>query len=406
MDSFVSRKSQSWRGTIREELRALSEGGLRRELRTVSGPQGPVMRLEGRELILLSSNNYLGLADHPALAEAAAGAAEKWGGSAAASPLVVGHMEPHAAFEAGLAEFKNYEAAILFGSGYLANLGLISSLAGREDAVFSDALNHASIVDGCRLSHARLHVFPHNDMDALERSLRKEGGARRKLIAVDGVFSMDGDFAPLKDLADIAGRHGAILLVDEAHATGVFGPGGRGAAAHFGVADGVGVSMGTLGKGLGCYGAFACADHDTIAYLVNRARPFIYSTALPPPTVAAAHAALDLARGGEGEKRRARLRLLCARFRKGLLRIGFGMPPGAGEGPIFPLIVGAAKDALALSDYMLDAGVMLAAIRPPTVPEGTSRLRASLMATHTEAQIDHVLGALEEGVKKLGLHLW
>ena len=405
MNSSVSRKFQSWRGTIREELRALAASDLRRELRTVSGAQGPVMRLEGRALISLSGNNYLGLADHPALAGAATGAAEKWGSGAAASPLVAGHMEPHAAFEAGLAEFKNYEAAILFGSGYLANLGLISSLVGREDAVFSDALNHASIVDGCRLSHARLHVFPHNDIDALERGLRKEGGVRRKLIVVDGVFSMDGDFAPLKDLADIAGRHGAILLVDEAHATGVFGPGGRGAAAHFGVTDEVGVSMGTLGKGLGCYGAFACADHDTIAYLVNRTRPFIYSTALPPPTVAAAHAALDLVRGEEGEKRRARLRTLCARFRKGLLRIGFGMPSGGGEGPIFPLIVGTAKDALALSGYMLDAGVMLAAIRPPTVPEGTSRLRASLMATHTEAHISYVLGALEEGVKKLGLHL-
>ncbi len=394
-----------WRASIREDLDDLAGRDLRRRLRTLESVQGPAVRFGGREVILLASNNYLGLADHPEVAGAAAEAARSWGTSAAASPLISGHMSPHADLAEALAAFKEKEAALLFGSGFLANVGIISALAGREDAVFSDALNHASIVDGCRLSRARQFVFPHNDMDALDRALGKEKRARRRLIAVDGVFSMDGDLAPLADLADLAERHGALLLVDEAHATGVVGPLGRGAAARFGVSDRVGVSMGTLGKALASYGAFACADAEVVDHLLNRARSFIYSTALPPPAVAAAQAALALARGEEGERRRGRLRDLCARFRAGLARIGFAPPEGegSGEAPIFPLLVGGAKDALALAEHMLEAGVFLLAIRPPTVPEGTSRLRATLMATHTEAQIDLALDALEGGMKKLGL---
>ena len=401
----IHKTATNWRDSIFEDLCALSDSNLRRQLRLLSGPQGPLIRFEGREVIHLAGNNYLGLADHPALAEAAAGAASEWGSSAAASPLISGYMEPHEALSRRLAHFKDKEAAILFGSGFLANLGLISSLAGEGDAVFSDRLNHASITDGCRLSRAKVHVFEHNDMNNLEDKLKRATGVRRRLIVVDGVFSMDGDLAPLGDLADLAEDHGAILLVDEAHATGVIGPEGKGAAAHFGVQAGVGVSMGTLGKALASYGAFACSEPSVIDYLVNRARTFIYSTALPPSVLAAAGAALDLASGEEGERRRRRLANLCGMFRAGLEGMGFETPERAGgaEVPIFPIVVGGAEDALALANHMLAAGVFVLAIRPPTVPEGTCRLRATLTATHTEAQIGHALNALDRGIKKLGI---
>jgi len=401
----IHKTATNWRDSIFEDLCALSDSNLRRQLRLLSGPQGPLIRFEGREVIHLAGNNYLGLADHPALAEAAAGAASEWGSSAAASPLISGYMEPHEALSRRLAHFKDKEAAILFGSGFLANLGLISSLAGEGDAVFSDRLNHASITDGCRLSRAKVHVFEHNDMNNLEDKLKRATGVRRRLIVVDGVFSMDGDLAPLGDLADLAEDYGAILLVDEAHATGVIGPEGKGAAAHFGVQAGVGVSMGTLGKALASYGAFACSEPNVIDYLVNRARTFIYSTALPPSVLAAAGAALDLASGEEGERRRRRLANLCGIFRAGLEGMGFETPERAGgaEVPIFPIVVGGAEDALALANHMLAAGVFVLAIRPPTVPEGTCRLRATLIATHTEAQIGHALNALDRGIKKLGI---
>ncbi len=395
----------NWRETIREDLRALSDRDLRRGLRTLSGAQGPVMRFEGREVIQFAGNNYLGLADHPLLAAAVGEAAEKWGASASASPLISGHMEPHETLSRKLARFKDKEAALLFGSGFLANAGLIPALAGEGDVVFSDSLNHASIAAGCRLSRAPVQVFAHNDMNDLEDRLKKAASARRRLIAVDGVFSMDGDLAPLGDLADLAERYGAILLVDEAHATGVLGPRGGGAAARLGVQERVSVSMGTLGKALASYGAFACSDREVIDYLVNVARTFIYSTALPPAALAAAGAAIDLASGEEGDRRRERLAALCRMFRAGLERIGFEPPPvvSDAEVPIFPIIVGGAGEALALADHMLTAGVFLLAIRPPTVPEGTSRLRATLMATHTDAQIDTALDALESGARKLGL---
>ncbi|MDP6366108.1 MAG: 8-amino-7-oxononanoate synthase [Nitrospinota bacterium] len=402
---FTQPIAANWRETIREDLRALSDRDLRRRLRTLSGAQGPVMRFEGREVIHLAGNNYLGLADHPLLAAAAAEAAERWGASAAASPLISGHMEPHETLSRKIARFKDKESALLFGSGFLANAGLIPALAGEGDAVFSDRLNHASIAAGCRLSRAPVQVFAHNDMNDLEERLKKAANARRRLIAVDGVFSMDGDLAPLGDLADLAERYDAILLVDEAHATGVLGPRGSGAAARLGVQERVGVSMGTLGKALASYGAFACSEGEVIDYLVNLARTFIYSTALPPAALAAAGAALDLAAGEEGDRRRERLAALCRRFRAGIERIGFEAPPvvDSAEVPIFPIIVGDAAEALALADHMLAAGVFLLAIRPPTVPEGTSRLRATLMATHTDAQIDTALDAIESGARKLGL---
>ncbi len=397
-------KPNDWKAQIEQELHELTEANLRRGLRTVEGMQGPTMRHGGRTLINLSSNNYLGLANFSAIIEASVEAARASGASGAASPLISGHMAAHEELARALAAFKRKNAALVFGSGFLANVGLITALAGEGDAVFSDALNHASIVDGCRLSRARVHVYPHGNLNRLDDAL-KNSRARRKLIVTDGVFSMDGDLAPLPGICDLADKYGAMLVVDDAHGTGVIGEDGRGSGAYFGVEDGVSVSMGTLGKALASYGAFTCADSEVIDYLINKARPYIYSTSPPPAVAAASCAALRVVEGAEGERRRENLADLCARFRAGLRYIGVRVseqPPGA-EIPIFPIIIKDTEKTLALAEYLMEAGVYLLAIRPPTVPEGTSRLRATLMATHTEAQIDRTLDALESGLKKLSI---
>ncbi len=403
-ETSVSNAQEDWKAQIGAELRELSAQNLRRGLRTVEGMQGPTMRYGGRTLVNLSSNNYLGLAGYPAIIEASVEAARSAGASGAASPLISGHMAAHEELARALAAFKRKDAALVFGSGFLANLGLITALAGDGDAVFSDALNHASIVDGCRLSRARVHIYPHGSLNRLEDAL-KGSRARRKLIVTDGVFSMDGDLAPLPGICDLADKYNAVLVVDDAHGTGVIGEGGRGSAAYFGVEEGVSVSMGTLGKALASYGAFACADSEVVDYLINKARPYIYSTSPPPAVAAASCAAVRFVKGAEGARRRENLANLCARFRAGLRFIGVRLnepPPGA-EIPIFPIIIRDTEKTLALAEYLMEAGVYLLAIRPPTVPEGTSRLRATLMATHTEAQIDKTLDALESGIKKLGL---
>ena len=402
-ETSVDTTQKDWKAQLEDELRELTEANLRRGLRTVEGMQGPTMRHGGKTLINLSSNNYLGLANFPAIIEASVEAARASGASGAASPLISGHMAAHEELASALAAFKRKDAALLFGSGFLANVGLITALAGEGDAVFSDALNHASIVDGCRLSRARVHVYPHANLNRLEDALKKGIQARRKLIVTDGVFSMDGDLAPLPGICDLADKYGAMLVVDDAHGTGVIGKGGRGSGAYFGVEDGVSVSMGTLGKALASYGAFACADSEVIDYLINKTRPYIYSTSPPPAVAAASCAAVRVVEGAEGERRRENLADLCARFRAGLRYIGVRVseqPPGA-EIPIFPIIIKDTEKTLALAEYLMEAGVYLLAIRPPTVPEGTSRLRATLMATHTEAQIDRTLDALETGLKKL-----
>ncbi len=395
--------ARNWRTQLDDELRELSTANLRRRLRVLDGTQGPTARFGEGTLINLSSNNYLGLAGHPAIIEASAAALRASGASASASPLLGGHMAVHEELARALAGFKGKADAVVFGSGFLANVGLITALAGEGDAVFSDELNHASIVDGCRLSRARTHIYPHGDANRLEDALKKASAARRKLIVTDGVFSMDGDLAPLPELCALAREYGAMLLVDDAHGTGVLGEGGRGCVAFFGAQEKVSVSMGTLGKALASYGAFACADSRVTDYLVNRARPYIYSTGLPPAVAAASRAALRLVEGAEGERRREDLRSLCARFRAGLRHIGVPVsdPPRGAEVPIFPIVVGDAEKALALAEHMTAAGVYLPAIRPPTVPPGASRLRAALMATHSGAQIDRTLDALESGLKRL-----
>src|SRR5215210_7945581 len=320
---------------IERRLEELRELGLYRRLRMVSGPQGPRVVLDGKPVLLLCSNNYLGLADHPRVREAAADAAMRWGVGAGSSRLVSGTMRVHRKLEERLAEFKHAGTALLYGSGYLANIGVVSALAGKGDVVFSDELNHASIIDGCRLSRAETFVYRHNDMDHLAWALERASG-RGALIATDSVFSMDGDVAPLTELVELARRHSVRLMVDEAHGVGCLGPGGRGAVHEAGVQDEVDVVVGTLGKALGAYGAYAACDHAMAQLLLNTARPFIYSTAPPPPVAAGALAALELV---AAEPRRAeRLQANASALRDELAREGFDVSGSASH--IVPLVVG------------------------------------------------------------------
>ena len=383
---------------ISEGLAELESSGLRRRLRVVEGPQGPEVVLDGRPVLLLCSNNYLGLADHPRLRRAAADAALTLGTSAGASRLISGSMPIHAELESRLAEFEGTEAALLFGSGYLANTGAIAALARRGEVVFSDELNHASIIDGCRLAGAETVVYRHADTEHLEWALR-EAGRRAALIVTDGVFSMDGDIAPLPELADLAHRHRCRLLVDEAHATGCIGPGGRGSVAAAGITDEVDLIVGTLGKALGGYGAYVCGSRELVDFLVNSARPFIFSTAPPPPSVAAARAALELL--AETPERVDRLQVNAATLREGLR--SEGLEPIGSETQIVPLVIGEADDTMALCERLLAEGVFAQAIRPPTVPPGTCRLRLTTMATHRVADLRHAAMLIGETARDLGL---
>jgi 8-amino-7-oxononanoate synthase len=381
---------------VAARLEELRDRGLYRRLRLVSGPQGPRVLLGERPVLLLCSNNYLGLADHPQVREAAAEAAMRWGAGAGASRLISGNMEPHRRLESRLAEFKGYEAALLFGSGYLANTGAIAALAGPGEVVFSDQLNHASIVDGCRLSRAETFVYRHGDLDHLAWGLREAGG-RGALVVSDGVFSMDGDVAPLPELLELARRHGARLMVDEAHATGALGPGGRGSVAAAGLSGQVDVVVGTLGKALGSYGAYACANAETIDYLVNTARPFVFSTAPPPSSVAAAAAALELV----SPERVARLQANATAFRAALA--AEGLDAGRSRTQIVPIEVGDAEPTMELCERLLEGGVFAQGIRPPTVPEGSSRLRFTVMASHEDGELRSAAKLVGTAARELGL---
>jgi glycine C-acetyltransferase/8-amino-7-oxononanoate synthase len=373
-------------GAVLDDLR---ERGLHRRLRMVSGPQGARVLLDGKPVLLLCSNNYLGLADHPRVREAAADAAMRWGAGAGASRLVSGNMTCHRRLEERLAIFKGYETALLFGSGYLANSGVIAALAREGDVVFSDELNHASIVDGCRLARADTFVYDHCDLDHLEWGLEEAGG-RGALIVTDSVFSMDGDIAPLPEIVELAERHDARVMVDEAHATGCLGPRGRGAVADAGLEDEVDVLVGTLGKALGSYGAYVCCDRDMEEFLVNRARTLIFSTALPPPATAAAMAALEMLI--EQPDRARKLQRNAVVLRDALADAG--VDAGESETQIVPLVVGDAAEAVAACERALEEGVFAQAIRPPTVPDGTSRLRLAVMASHTEAELRRAASVL------------
>jgi 8-amino-7-oxononanoate synthase len=367
---------------IEERLDDLRERGLYRRMKVVSGPQGPRVLLDGKPVLLLCSNNYLGLADHPRVREAAAEAAMRYGAGAGASRLVSGNMTIHRRLEEQLADFKQAESCLLFGSGYLANAGVVSALAGEGDVVFSDALNHASIIDGCRLARAETFVYDHLDMGHLEWGLRQAEG-RCSLIVTDGVFSMDGDVAPLAEIAELAQRYDVRVLVDEAHGTGALGPDGRGAVAAAGLEDEIDVIVGTLGKSLGSYGAYVCCERSVAKYLINTARTLIFSTALPPPAVAAAMAALELLR--EQPRRVEKLRRNASVLRESLADEGLPVPVGTTQ--IVPVIVGDAGEAVRASEKALESGVFAQAIRPPTVPAGSSRLRLTVMASHTRSEL-------------------
>ncbi|HEX6041390.1 8-amino-7-oxononanoate synthase [Longimicrobium sp.] len=377
---------------LEQRLGELERAGLRRVLRPVERRTGAEVVVNGRSAIDFSSNDYLGLAADPRLAAAAARALEDAGTGAGAARLISGNHPLHERLEREVAAFKQAPAALLFASGYAANTGAIPALVGRGDAVYSDALNHASLIDGCRLSRAESRVFPHLDVDALHRMLAEdEGRFARRMIVVDAVFSMDGDLFPLDRLVEVARGHGAWTYVDDAHGTGVLGPNGRGAAERFGVEDAFDVRMGTLGKALGTAGAFVAGSERLRDWLMNRARPFVFTTGTPPALAAAAMEALRIARAEPW--RRERLRDNARRMRDGLAALGFEVP-GEADGHIVPVVLGDAERTMRVDAALRARGFLVGAVRPPTVPPGGSRLRITLSAAHTAKQIDGLLDAL------------
>jgi glycine C-acetyltransferase len=382
-------------GELAAELDRLEAAGVRRSLRALDSGSAAEVWLDGRSVLLLSSNNYLGLADHPAVVAAACEALRRWGCGSGASRLIAGHLSLHAEVEAQLAAFKGTEAALLFPSGYQANLGAITALVGRGDHVFSDALNHASIIDGCRLSRASVHVYPHRDVRALEGLLAATSSSGRRLIVTDSVFSMDGDRAPLHDLAALARTYHSSLMLDEAHAAGVLGARGAGLAESEQLTGEVAIHIGTLGKALGGAGAYVAGSRALIDLVVNRARSFVYTTGLAPAAVAAAGAALRLV---TPERRQALLRN-ADRLRRGLSDLGLRVD---GDTHIIPVLLGDNALAMRFAAALLERGVLAQAIRPPTVPAGTARLRVTPMATHTDAQLDRALDAFAGAAREVG----
>ena len=379
-------------GWIDEELAVLRRQGLRRRLATRSGPQEARTVVDGRELVNFGSNDYLALAADPRLAAAATEAAHEEGWGSGASPLICGHARSHQQLELCLARFEGTEAALVFSSGFAANAGTVAALVGPGDVVFTDRKNHASLLDGCRLSRADVRVYPHGDCNRLDELLARAGTYRRKLIATDSLFSMDGDLAPLADLAELAERHASMLLIDEAHATAVFGPRGRGMAEHLGVEDRVDVRVGTLSKALGSAGGFVAGSRSLIEWLINRARPYVFSTASPPASAAAALAALDIVR--HEPHRRQEVLARAEQLRNRLAEQGWNVGHSASQ--IIPVIVGRPDRAVELATALRQRGLFVPAIRPPTVPEGEACLRVSLTYGHTPEMIETLLEALAE----------
>jgi 8-amino-7-oxononanoate synthase len=370
-----------------QELAQLKASGLLRTLNRIDSACGPRVMIGDRQVIALCSNDYLGLASHPVLNDAVCTAMKHYGFGSGASRLVSGNVALHEDLEHRIARFKGTEAALLFNSGYAANTGVIPVLAGEGDAIFSDRLNHASIVDGCRLSKAKTFVYRHSDMDHLETLLQKACSANRKLIVTDGVFSMDGDLALLPELVSLSDKYDALLMVDDAHGTGVLGDHGKGIAEHFGLENRIPIHMGTLGKALGSFGAYVAGDRGLIQYLSNTARSFMFSTALPPAACAASIAALDILE--QEPERRERLRNNRDRLASGLASLGISM--GNSVTPILPIIIGDADQALKAAARLREEGVYAPAIRPPTVPANTSRIRTTVMATHNDTDIDFAI---------------
>lgn len=372
--------------SIHEELEQIRRSGLFRSTRSISSKQAAHIRIGGRDVLLLCSNNYLGLADHHALAEAAIRATEQYGTSSGASRLVSGTMDLHEQLEAAVAGFKGTPSALVFNSGYAANTGIIAALVGRGDVIFSDRLNHASIIDGALLSGARLVRYPHNDYAALALLIEKHRGSGRALIVTDGVFSMDGDIAPLRELVHLKKTCDAYLMVDDAHGSGVLGEQGRGTAELLQVTDDVDIKMGTFGKAMGSFGAYAAVSVELRELLINRARSFIFSTSLPPSVLAASLAAIQVVRSPEGKRLRDQLRSNADFFRSILIQAGFTLPDGMTQ--IIPVMTGGAELTMRFSEKLLGEGIFAQGIRPPTVPAGLCRLRCTVMSSHSRQDLE------------------
>jgi glycine C-acetyltransferase len=382
-----------------EALDSMRAEGLYRKLRVLDGEQKPRATFDGREVINLSSNNYLGLTTHPKLREAAIRAVQTLGAGSGSVRTIAGTMDLHMELERKIAAFKKTEASVVFQSGFAANAGTVSSLLGKEDLILSDELNHASIIDGARLSRAAIRVFPHKDVNALRALLEETATVKRRLVITDGVFSMDGDVAPLREIAALAREHGAIMMVDDAHASGVLGKNGRGTIDHFGVHGQVDIQVGTLSKAIGVLGGYVCGTKSLIEYLYHRARPFLFSTSHPPAVAAACMAAFEVLE--QEPERIERLWSNTNRFRAGLKRLGFDT--GMSETPIIPILVGEADRAMRLSDRAFERGVFAQGIGFPTVAKGRARLRTIVTATHTEEELDKALEILGDAARGLGI---
>ena len=382
-----------------ETLAQLKAEGLYRSLRELQGEQSSRARFDGLDVINLSSNNDLGLTTHPKLYDAALAAIKEWGVGSGSVRTIAGTMELHMRLERRIADFKHTEAAVVFQSGFTANAGTVSSLLGKGDVILSDELNHASIIDGARLSRAEIKVFPHRDVEALERLLVETEGAPRRLVITDGVFSMDGDIAPLPGIAAAARRHGVIMMVDDAHASGVLGRAGRGTVDHFDLHGQVDVQVGTLSKAIGVLGGYVCGSRSLIEFLYHRARPFLFSTSHPPAVAAACLAAFDVLE--QEPERIEQLWSNTRRFKEGLKRLGFDT--GLSETPITPILVGESELAMKFSDRLFEKGVFAQGIGYPTVAKGRARLRTIVTATHTEEDLDRALAILGETGRALGV---
>jgi glycine C-acetyltransferase/8-amino-7-oxononanoate synthase len=377
---------------ISDELKKIKESELYRELNIIDGAQGTHLKIKGKTYLSFCSNNYLGLANNPLVIKAVEDAVAKYGWGAGASRLVSGNMRIHEALEGEISRFKGKEAAIVFPSGYMANIGTISSLVSKGDLIICDKLNHASIIDGCRLSGADFRVYPHCDMEKLENILKKSTKYPRKLIVTDTVFSMDGDLAPLPDIVRIAHKYKAMVMVDEAHGTGVFGKNGRGVVEHFNLSKKVSIVMGTLSKAVGSLGGYVSGDTDLIDFLRNKARPFMYTTALPPAVCAASIAGIKLIR--KDPSLRTSLWNNVRYLKEKLELLNLNVIPS--ESPIIPILIGDAKKAVAVSKFLYKKGILIPAIRPPTVPAKSSRLRMTVMSTHTKKDLGRLLEVLSD----------
>lgn len=385
---------------LRAQLDEIRATGSFQRLRELEGPCQPISRYDGREVINLASNNYLGLANHPKLKEAAIAATREFGVGSGAVRTISGTMAMHTELERRIAAFKNVEACVVFQSGFTANAGTVSAVLGKDDHIISDELNHASIIDGCRLSRAKIHVFRHADAaDAEAKLAALDGVPGRKLLITDGVFSMDGDIGPLPALVELAGRYGAIMMVDDAHASGVLGRNGRGTVDHFGLHGRVDIQVGTLSKSIGVLGGYVCGSRDLIDYLHHRARPFLFSTSHPPAVTAACLAAFDLLE--QEPERIAALWENTRYFQAELNRLGFHT--GRTETPITPILVGDARTAHAFSAALFENGLLATGIGFPTVPEGKARIRTIVTATHTRAHLDRALEILARTGRSMDL---